>query len=167
MILDSDPRLRDSVMSLPFMQHIIALVNERASPELGYSVPPLRPTHTRPISLPRRPKNVDLAVLRPDHQTLIHVTPLIDDLARGLFHEPLQVIGPPTKRHTSHDIRQRQHAIRQHVLQLVSRLRAGVTQPRFPEGRSIPANGDYWEAVHVGDVLYRVSPGTRQYVYRD
>ncbi|KAI0043541.1 hypothetical protein FA95DRAFT_1575056 [Auriscalpium vulgare] len=37
--------------------------------------------------------DIDLAVLRPEHQNPTHVTPLIEKLARGLFRERLVVVG--------------------------------------------------------------------------
>lgn len=140
--------LRDTVLPSPFIQQLFALVAQRASPDLGSSVvSPPRPSRAR--------GNADLAVLRLDRQTPIHVTPLIDDFARGLFHEPLQVIGPPAKRFTANDMRRRQRGVRDHFVQMIGRFRAGDMRVRFPEDKQL--DHEYWEAVVVGDATYRVS----------
>ncbi|RDX51125.1 S-adenosyl-L-methionine-dependent methyltransferase [Lentinus brumalis] len=155
-ILEQDQGLGDSdvIVSSPFVQHMFALVDQRASPEIEHSIPPPRTSLGQAIPPLRQSGNADLAVLRADRQTPIHVTPFIDDLARGLFHEPLQVIGPPTKRPTAHDKRRRQRAVREHLVQMIGRSRAGDTRVQFPRDKEL--DDEYWEAVVVGDVMYQV-----------
>ncbi|KAI0720035.1 S-adenosyl-L-methionine-dependent methyltransferase [Cerioporus squamosus] len=157
-IIEQDRTLRHTVVSLPFVQHIFSLVDQRTSPELGYSIPPPQPSLAQVIAPLRRPGNIDLAVLRTDHQTPIHVTPFIDDLAQGLVHEPLQVVGPPTKRPAAHDMQRRQRAVREHLVQMVGRFRAqrqaGDVRIQFPKDKQL--DDDHWEAVVVGEAMYQV-----------
>ena len=104
---------------------------------------------TRPLT-----GNVDLKVLLPKNQQPTHVTPLIDRLSWGLFHERLQVVGAPSKRPTKRELKQRQQDVHAHVCELITRCLVDNPRIKFPVGRR--REGDYWDAVCIADETYNV-----------
>ncbi|KAI0756373.1 S-adenosyl-L-methionine-dependent methyltransferase [Daedaleopsis nitida] len=98
--------------------------------------------------------NIDLKVLLPKNQQPTHVTPLIDRLSWGLFHERLQVVGAPSKRPTKRELKQRQQDSHAHVCELITRCSVDHPRITFPAGRR--CEGDYWDAVCIDGETYNV-----------
>lgn len=107
------------------------------------------------VKLHERIGNIDLHVLRPENQNQTHVTPRIDHLAWGLFHERLHVVGPPTKRPTKHELKKRQREQHRHLLDLLTR---SIVDDRpvifFPADRRL--TGEFWQGVIIDDEMYEV-----------
>lgn len=104
-------------------------------------------------------RSLDLAVLRPENQNPTHVTPLIDNLARGLFHERLYVVGPRASRPSKYEIRRQQEDVRSCVCELLYRNLEELHNVSFPAHARM--RDEYWNAVSIRGVLYEV----RMYVH--
>ncbi|OBZ68208.1 DNA (cytosine-5)-methyltransferase 1B [Grifola frondosa] len=94
--------------------------------------------------------NVDLAVLRPEKQNRTHVTPLIDKLARGLFREHLEVVGPRPKRLDERVLKQQALEARLRLLDMLARTMNDRRKIEFPHAKQLQHRDRvYW----VGDVV--------------
>ncbi|KAI0354603.1 S-adenosyl-L-methionine-dependent methyltransferase [Trametes cingulata] len=153
---DYDEDNRQTVLSTPFIQHFLS------HPSSSYRHPSAM--HHRPTHAPRPhlttsaalSGNIDLAVLRADAQNPTHVSPLIDNLAMGLFHEHLQVVGPPPKHASQGMLKQRNNAMLAEVLRVINRARepeANISV-HFPYDGQL--DGQYWRVVTIDDITYEV-----------
>ncbi|KZT09519.1 S-adenosyl-L-methionine-dependent methyltransferase [Laetiporus sulphureus 93-53] len=101
--------------------------------------------------------NIDLAILRPENQSHIHVTPLIDQLAYGLFQEHLQVVGakPPNKR----NYRQAAAASRAWLIELLFQWRDrdfGQRKPQVWFSGEARIQQEYWRSIEIDARVYSV-----------
>ena len=156
---------RARVLACPFVKHILdrrvvgppSTATPRASPRPSSSLPHVR-RRPQPVRLIG---NLDLAVLRPENQNPTHVTPRIDSLAHGLFHEHLHVVGPPPKIPSRQEAK-RQDILRQtylHQLLSVCKLHEGN---RISWPRKEKLVDEYWKSAIINSETYEVSCPTIQ-----
>ena len=91
------PRLKEKVLSSHFVKDMLRLTLSGRRLSLDpygapHHAPMARSTQQHPPRLQVGVGSWDLAVLRPENQNTTHVTPLIDSLAQGWFHEHLHVV---------------------------------------------------------------------------
>ncbi|KAI8998552.1 S-adenosyl-L-methionine-dependent methyltransferase [Trametes punicea] len=146
--------IKQRILACQFVQQL----NQRSphvplpiSPPLSRRVAPLPLVDFTNVS-----GNLDLAVLRPEMQNPTHVSPLVDSLALGLFHEHLKVVGPPQKRPSKHALRLKQRAMLTALLTLINSAKEPEKNVRveYPHDRRLA--DQFWEAVTVDGVLYEV-----------
>ncbi|KAI0747841.1 S-adenosyl-L-methionine-dependent methyltransferase [Daedaleopsis nitida] len=143
-----DHELRRLRTAQPFLQAVIDDAGRRSA---NYSL--MLASTGRPAGKPAvlqlhtRIGDLDLTVLRPENQKPTHVTPLIDRLAWGLFHERLQVVGPPTKRFTNHELKQQRR-------DLLTRCLGDRPRISFPGNRRL--RDQYWTAVSIDGEMYEI-----------
>ncbi|KAI9070389.1 S-adenosyl-L-methionine-dependent methyltransferase [Trametes sanguinea] len=148
--------LKNRILACPFVQQL-----HQRSPDVPLSGTAPQPTRHRPppprlVDFTKLTGNLDTAVLRPDKQNPTHVSPLVDNLAQGLFHEHLKVVGPPQRRPTKHALKQQQRAMLTALLTLLNRAK----QPEKNVKVAYPGNrrleDGFWGAVVVDGVTYEV-----------
>ncbi|KAI0718349.1 S-adenosyl-L-methionine-dependent methyltransferase [Cerioporus squamosus] len=158
-IIGDDAALQRTVASRPLLEEIYALAKNSSSPYMDRPLPRGRSDREHNT---RRPKlkeglmlgNLDLAVLRPENQNPTHITPLLDNLARGLFHERMYVVGPRTKRPSRHEIKRRQQDVRSYVCKLLYRNLEDLPRISFPANERL--HDEYWKAVSIRGELYKI-----------
>lgn len=99
--------------------------------------------------------NKDLAVLRPENQNRTSVTPLIDRLALGLFHEHLDVLGAPPKLPDKHIMRKQEQQARSRLLELLTKVMDDRRDIVFPRAKRL--HSIYWSMAQIDGIEYSVS----------
>ncbi|TFK90087.1 hypothetical protein K466DRAFT_661043, partial [Polyporus arcularius HHB13444] len=159
-IVGDDATLQQrAVASRPFVQAIYALAKNSSSGSPYIDRPLVPADRERNAGRPKLKEgvtlgNLDLAVLRPENQNPTHVTPLLDNLARGLFHERLYVVGPRTKRPNRREMEKHQKEIRDHVCKLLYRNLEELPRISFPANARL--HDEYWKAVCIREEVYQV-----------
>ena len=159
-IQDLDSSSKQRVLSSPVVKEIMQLHRSgrwstfySQLPRLSYRGPPGPISHQRPSQLIG---DWDLLVLRPEYQTPTHVTPLIDSLSRGLFHEHMYVVGAPPKFPSRTFLKKQESERRSFLLSLLARCTAVDGNKLFwPMSGRIYDN--FWSAVRINDEHFKVS----------
>ncbi|KAH9901025.1 S-adenosyl-L-methionine-dependent methyltransferase [Cubamyces lactineus] len=145
---------RQSLLSCPFLHELLSQRQFQASSST--TQPVRRPPPPQIIDPASLSGNLDIAVLQPNKQNPTHVSPLIDGLALGLFHEHLKVVGPPQRRPGKAALKRQQAVMTAELLKLIHRARVPEQKVsvKFPAGRRL--FDQYWAAVIVDDQTYEV-----------
>ncbi|KAH9932061.1 S-adenosyl-L-methionine-dependent methyltransferase [Epithele typhae] len=147
---------RTKLRKCAFVKHILSSQSSFHIP-LPPSTPLPQPAAQRILRLSIGiAASLDLAVLQPQNQTPTHVTPLIDALAQGLFHEHLQVVGAQLPLPTKGDLKRRQKARFHFLVKLLSHL-VSIEQHKISwAGRHRLSQQPFWGAVTIDGEEYKV-----------
>ncbi|KAI0324519.1 S-adenosyl-L-methionine-dependent methyltransferase [Cubamyces sp. BRFM 1775] len=145
---------RQSLLSCPFLHELLSQRPSQAPSSTTQLVRRAPPPAL--IDLASLSGNLDLVVLRPEKQNPTHVSPLIDSLALGLFHEHLKVVGPRQRRPGKAALKRQQNLMTIALFDLIHR--AG--EPEHKVSVKFPADrrlfDQYWAAVVVDGETYEV-----------
>lgn len=96
---------------------------------------------------------IDLEVISPENQNRTHVTPLLDQLASGLFREHLEVIGAAPILPDKTAVQNRQRELRTRLVKLINKAAIKVSKIFF--GWAHRLHDEYWKKVAVDDMVYQ------------
>ncbi|KAI0368858.1 S-adenosyl-L-methionine-dependent methyltransferase [Pilatotrama ljubarskyi] len=153
---DFDEGTKQIVLAAPFVQHLLA---QRSASHVQSVTIPQHPRHIpgpHSVNNAALSGNLDLAVLRPHAQNPTHVSPLIDSLAMGLFHEHLKVVGPPPKHPSQAVLKQQNDAMLTEVLRMLNRAKEPEENISVQFPYNCRLDGQYWGAVIIDGNKYEV-----------
>ena len=152
--MEEGPRLKE----VPVVKHILR--KAPSSTPRSWRIPQANMSEPRNRQLPSNramPANQDLAVLKPENQSVTHVTPRIAELIQGLVREEIYVIGarpPPLDSNRNETLKQKAY-----IELCASIKRARVIKKDIDwkkEDRLVPGS-DYVHSVTIDGQKYCVS----------
>ncbi|KAJ7610870.1 S-adenosyl-L-methionine-dependent methyltransferase [Roridomyces roridus] len=154
----SNPRIREALEDNPAMRHLdsVPFVHDLLLKKLGEVRSRRRPQRRPQLPLKLAPiGNPDLALLRAENQVATTVTPLIAQLAHGLFTEDLHVLGAQPKPPKQADVEARKAKELRYLRESINLVLSPGMRKAYPTDSDQRKRDPYYTEATIGGELYK------------